>query len=123
MQHLRTLRRLNLVAAAFFAVVGLLVLTLFLLPLGDIDIELPLLRIRLVGLLSSLLLLGLAATHLVVGYLVGAQRGRIFQTFLALVHVMSFPLGTAYAGYALYLCWVNESTRRAFASAIKPYVS
>ena len=99
------------------------VLTLFLLPIGDIDVELPLFRIRLVGALSAMLLLGLSAAHLIVGYLVGAQRGRIFQTFLALVHVTSFPIGTAYAGYALWLCWINEKTRLAFNSAIKPYVS
>ncbi len=124
MKHLRTLRSLNFVAAALFGILGLLVLLLFFLPFRPpLDVEVPILRIRLIGLLSALLVLALAAIHVVVGYLVGAHRGRIFQTFLALVHVTSFPVGTAYAVYALWLCWVHEPTRKAFESSIKPWIS
>ena len=29
-------------------------------------------------------------------------------------NMLSFPFGTIYAGYALWVCWMNEDTKRAF---------
>jgi len=61
--------------------------------------------------------------HIVVGYLVGSGRGRVAQSLLASMQLMSFPVGTAYACYALYVCWVDEGAKRKFDSAIKPPVT
>lgn len=41
-------------------------------------------------------------------------RGRIAQTILAVLHAANFPLGTAYAGWAAWLLWLNPETSRAF---------
>lgn len=41
-------------------------------------------------------------------------KWRIPQTVLAGLQVASFPLGTSYAIYALWVCWFNEPTKRAF---------
>jgi hypothetical protein len=39
---------------------------------------------------------------------------------LAVLQVSSFPIGTAYAIYAFWVCWMNEPTKRAFASSLRP---
>lgn len=41
-------------------------------------------------------------------------RGRVLQTVLAVLHAANFPLGTAYAAWAGWLCWLNPETARAF---------
>ncbi len=41
-------------------------------------------------------------------------RGRILQTILAVIHAANFPLGTGYAAWAGWLCWLNPETTRAF---------
>jgi hypothetical protein len=48
------------------------------------------------------------------GRAVGQGRGRILQTVLAVLTIASFPVGTAYAIYALWVCWSNPPTRAAF---------
>lgn len=41
-------------------------------------------------------------------------RGRIGQSALAPLHLLSFPVGTAYSLYALWVCWVNSPTKTKF---------
>jgi hypothetical protein len=125
MRHLRILKLANFALGAYTFIFGSLVFVMFVLPgwmawgdgepMGWVFI--------LAGLLVFLLLGGLGLAHVVAGYLVSARRGRGLQTALAIIQLTSFPVGTAYALYALYACWVNEEACRAFDSGLKPYVS
>lgn len=64
------------------------------------------------GGLISVVMLGLAMTHFFVGAVLGPGRGRGAQTLLAVALVMTFPLGTIYALFALWVCWANPETRQ-----------
>lgn len=64
------------------------------------------------GGLISVVMLGLALTHFFVGVVLGPGRGRGAQTLLAVALVMTFPLGTIYALFALWVCWANPETRQ-----------
>jgi hypothetical protein len=122
MDHLKTLKLLNFALGGYTAIVGALFLAMFVLPglwLWWEEGELPGLLFVAVGLLAFVLLGLVSASHVVVGYLVGSGRGRMFQTLLAATQLMSFPTGTAYAVYAFYVCWVDEPSARRFTSAMK----
>lgn len=123
MTHLKTLKWLNFVMGAYTFIGGLFWLFLFLLPwlIGD-DPEVPVGLIVLFGILGFIVFAAYGAAHVVIGYLVGTGRGRIAQTVFAILQLMSFPIGTCYAGYAVWVCWINEESARAFASGIKPGV-
>ncbi|MFW5921428.1 MAG: hypothetical protein ACOCUS_06265 [Polyangiales bacterium] len=122
MGHLKALRALNFALGAYTFVFGLLFVAMFGLP-WLIERDTTTFVVALVGVLVFLLLGGLGVAHVVVGYLVGAQRGRIAQTVLAFVQVSSFPVGTVFALYALYVCWLNDASRRAFERGIKPGIT
>lgn len=125
MTHLRTLKLLNFAIGAYTFVFGLLFLVMFVLPgwwAWD-DGEAPGLIFILAGILAFLLLGGLGVAHVVVGYLVGSGRGRVLQTFLASTQLLSFPVGTLYSVYALWVCWAHEPSRVRFESANKPPVT
>lgn len=125
MGHLRTLKLVNFAIGAYTFVMGLLFLVMFVLPglWAWWDGETPGLIFVLVGILSFLLIGGIGVAHIVVGYLVGSGRGRVAQSLLASMQLMSFPIGTAYAAYALYVCWVDEDAGRTFNAVIKPPVT
>ena len=125
MNHLRILRLLNVAMGAFTALAGLLFLALFVLPglLACNDGE-PMGAIFILsGTLVTVLLVGLGALHVLAGSLVAVGRGRALQTALAVVQVSTFPIGTVYAIYALWVCWLNERSKKAFESAFRPYLS
>jgi hypothetical protein len=116
MNHLRTLKYLNFAIGAYTFVFGALFLAMFVLPglfamkdgalFGAIFV--------LVGILMFVLLAALSLAHVYAGFMVSAGRGRAAQTSLAVLQLSSFPVGTAYALYALYVCWVDESSSKAF---------
>ena len=64
------------------------------------------------GGLISLVMLALALTHFFVGVVLGPGRGRGAQTLLAVALLMTFPLGTLYSLFALWVCWANADTRQ-----------
>jgi len=116
MAHLGTLRVMNLVYAVLDVLIGLLFLVLW--GIGGI------LAIRdgepmgwlfvLGGVIACALLWGLAMLHARVARSLPLARGRIAQTALATLQLMAFPVGTAYALYALWVCWVNDETKTRF---------
>lgn len=125
MGHLRTLKLVNFLVGAYTFVLGLLFLVMFVLPglWAWWDGETPGLIFVAAGILVFLLLGGFGVAHIVVGYLVGSGRGRVAQSLLASLQLMSFPVGTAYAVYALYVCWVDAESSHRFEAAIKPPIS
>lgn len=125
MSHLKSLKIANFVIGAYTFVFGLLFLVLFVLPgwLAWRDGEAPGLIFVLAGILAFLLIGGLGVAHVVVGYLVGSGRGRAAQTLLASMQIMSFPVGTTYAVYALWVCWAHEPSIRRFDATLKPPVT
>lgn len=125
MNHLKSLKTVNFVLGAYTVVVGLLFFVLWVIPglWAWWDGEDAGLIAVIVGVLCFLLIGGLGVAHVVIGYLVGSGRGRVAQTLLAAMQIMSFPLGTVYAVYALWVCWVHEPSAKRFASDYKPPVS
>lgn len=125
MDHLKSLKTVNFVLGAYTVVAGLLFLVLWVIPglwawwEGE---DAGLIAV-IAGVLCFLLIGGLGVAHVVVGYLVGSGRGRVAQTFLAAMQIMSFPLGTVYAVYALWVCWAHEPSARRFTAAVKPPVT
>lgn len=125
MAHLRTLKLVNFVYGAYTFVIGTLFLLFFVLPglWVWVDGESEGLLFVLAGLVGFLLVGGAGLLHVFVGYLVGSGRGRVGQTLLAATQLMSFPLGTAYACYALWVCWVDPESGKRFDAVIKPPVT
>jgi hypothetical protein len=119
MNHLKTLKLLNFAMAAYAFAAGLLFLIMFLLPWLIGDPDMPGWAFAVIGILTFILICANAAAHVIVGWLVGVGRGRIGQTVLAVWQLWSFPLGTLYGVYALWVCWVDEASTRAFDSAVK----
>ncbi|HJK94970.1 MAG TPA: hypothetical protein RMH85_19400 [Polyangiaceae bacterium LLY-WYZ-15_(1-7)] len=64
------------------------------------------------GGLIAVVMSGVGLSHLLVMLCLGKGRGRGLQTLLAFALIMTFPLGTFYALYALWVCWANPATRR-----------
>ena len=125
MNHLKSLKIFNFVLGAYTVVVGLLFLVMFVVPglWAWWDGENAGLFAVAIGVLAFLLIAGLGAAHVVVGYLIGSGRGRVAQTWLAAMQLMSFPTGTVYALYALWVCWADAESARRFSMTIKPKVS
>lgn len=116
MAHLGTLRVVNIVFAVVVALIGLLFVLLW--GIGGIlairDGEPMGWLFLLGGLVIGALLGGLSLLHGRVAGSVVNGRGRIAQSALATLHLLSFPVGTAYSLYALWVCWVNEATKTKF---------
>lgn len=126
MRHLKILRTLNILMGILSLLVGALCLLLYLvlkqIDFGDFGLSNWL--FGGLGIVSFLLLLFIGLCHIVIGYLVGTGRARWLQTFLAAAQCTTFfPLGTVYALYAGYVCWLNQDARKAFESALKPPVT
>jgi len=51
-----------------------------------------------------------------VGRKVAHGRARMLQTLAAVLSLSSFPVGTFYGAYALWVCWFNAETRDVFDS-------
>ncbi len=114
MKHLRILKYFNFFMAGislFFGIGGLLV---------NLCSE----QISIVGSPIFLMIaVMIASAHVVVGYLVSAQRGRAAQTVLAIFQLIHFPIGSVFSFYALWVCWFNKTTKMAFQAPIKPRIS
>ena len=48
------------------------------------------------------------------GNRIARARWRIPQTILVVPHILNLPFGTAYAGYAIWACWMNAENKEAF---------
>lgn len=116
MQHLGNLRVFNLVYAVLDVLVGLLFVVLW--GIGGIlairDGEPMGWLFLLGGVVACALLWGLAALHVRVAQSLPLSRGRILQSALAVLQIAAFPIGTAYALYALWVCWINDETKTRF---------
>lgn len=117
MANLRILKALNLVAAAFFALVSLPTLVFMLAGVISFPGQ-PKegLMFILFGLGFFGILAGLAIAHAWAGFMITAGRSRALQTALATLHLANFPVGTAYAVYALYVCYADEAAGRVFST-------
>ncbi len=119
--HLDYLGLFNYMAAAFYAVVGAVVIPVSLALVwafvGPVPAEEQ-------GALFGALALGVvscwafAVFAWAMGSRVSEGRWRGVQTVWAAMSVANNPpLGTAYGLYALWVCWVNPETRAAFERA------
>jgi hypothetical protein len=115
MEHLRTLKLLNVVWGLFLALLaavfglGFVIIGIWALTKGEKG-----------GLfvgygLATLAILGtLAGLHIYAGWMVTAGRSRNLQTALAMLQLGNVPVGTFYAGYALWICHFNPETKAMF---------
>ena len=65
-----------------------------------------------VGGLVLVLMGGLGLACLAAAVRLGRGRGRMLQTFLACSLLLTFPIGTVFALYALWVCWAQPEVRR-----------
>ncbi len=112
---LRTLKLANL-ALAGLASLGVLFGLIFVVVglFGDVEGPGGGTAFVLWGLVSSLAFGALAFAHVYAGFMVTAGRARSLQTSLAMLHIANFPLGTLYAAYAIWVCWVDPQTTAVF---------
>ncbi len=124
MKHLKKLRFINRVMSVLSTIVGVLFLVLFVLPgfFACSDGQQMGAVFMISGVLISMLFFGLGIVHWVVGWFVGVGRGRFAQTCLAIIQIATFPIGTAYALYALWVCWLHGPSKAAFDDPIKGYI-
>ena len=66
----------------------------------------------ILGTLILLLVGGLGLACLLAAVRLGRGRGRMLQTFLACSLLLTFPIGTIFAVYALWVCWAHPDVRR-----------
>lgn len=125
MKHLKFLRTLNFIMGAFSVLGGGIALAIWFLTkqLDPGSFGLSTFWFTVLGICGFLLLLLWGALHITTGFLVGAGRGRAWQTLLAVTHVASFPLGTAYALYAAWVCWLNPASKKKFDAKLKGYIA
>lgn len=116
MAHLGTLRVFNLIYMVVDVLVGLLFLVLW--GIGGIlairDGETMGWLFLFGGILACCVACGLALLHARAARSLPLARGRILQTALATMQLMAFPIGTAYALYAYWVCWMNDETKVKF---------
>ena len=121
MQHLKILKILNYVNAGLMVLGILIVLisfawtTIAFLSVGLSEVMSAFVITLVVDLLCIVLLVVLGALYVRLAGKVGRGEGRIMQTVFAVLAVTNCPLGTAYAGYALWVCWLNDETVAIFA--------
>lgn len=119
MEHLKYLAWFNYAFAAITAFVTFLV---FLGALGGIasiamapEMDVTTLVIMGVSFGFALLLCAvLTIVYAMAGRRVSRGRGRILQTILSILAVGNFPVGTLYGVYGLWVCWMNEDTKKVF---------
>ena len=118
MGHLRALQVFNVVFAVLAAGVALLFMALWCIG-GIIAIGQghPIGWLFLVGgAIVAALATGLAVLHGRAAAGVAVGRRRVLQSALAVLHLVNFPVGTAFAVYALWVCWFNDETKVYFDS-------
>ncbi len=110
MSSLNVLRGMNLVLSAIAGTVSVLALMTWTYPYLDAErtSQLAAFTGATVGGVTGVL----AIAHLILVFRLGRGRGRSLQTLVALCLILTFPIGTFYAAYALYVCWANPETRR-----------
>ena len=115
MDHLRTLRILNLVMAVLTGLAAATFLVVFgivgLLMVKDGKQEGFLFASG--GTIVAVLFGAFAALHGWLASKLEQGRGRVLQTVVAVLNLSNFPLGTLYGGYALWIVWM-EPTCKAF---------
>ena len=67
--------------------------------------------LAVMGSMVLLILGGLGVACLVAAAWLGRGRGRVLQTALACALLLTFPIGTVFAVYALWVCWANPLVR------------
>lgn len=122
MKHLRYLKLVNFVMAALAVLLGVGALVSIFVPLGCSSSGVGTISV-VGGTVSFGALLVLAAAHVIVGFLVSGRRGRLAQTILAALQLFKFPLGTIFGAYALWVCWINSTTKAAFSAKVKPPIA
>lgn len=60
----------------------------------------------------TMMIVGMA--YWMTGNRIARARWRIPQTILVIPYILNFPFGTAYAGYAIWACWMNAENKEAF---------
>ena len=120
MQHLRILKILDFVSAGMIALGILIVLATAavtgfgLFAAGGVEALGAMVSVLVIDGAAIVFLLAFLAFCVFAGQQVGKGKGRILQTLLALGSVMNCPLGTAFAGYSLWVLWINEETEAIF---------
>lgn len=66
------------------------------------------------GACTFLMLMVIGMAYWMTGNRIARARWRIPQTILVIPYILNFPFGTAYAGYAIWACWVNAENKEAF---------
>jgi hypothetical protein len=112
---LRTLKLANIALAGFSCLGFLFALTWIIVGLfGSGEDKAGNATFVLYGVIMSIVFLALAAAHVYTGFMVTAGRARAMQTTLATLHFATFPLGTLYAIYAMWVCWIDPQTSKIF---------
>ncbi len=116
MGHLGLLKTVNIIFAVLLYLIGVLTLLgvsiMGVLVLGD-DLAGGLIMIG-AGVFGGGLCIVLGLVYQMTGKRIVQGRWRIMQTILALMNITNVPIGTAYALFALWLCWMNEETKAFF---------
>lgn len=116
MKHLSTLKTLNTLFAVLFYLIGLACLVgvsiLGILAIGD-DLAAGLIMIG-AGVFGGLICIVFGVVYQITGKRLVAGKGRILQSILAVLNITNVPLGTIYALFALYVCWMNEEAKEYF---------
>ncbi len=118
MDHLDYLKVANYFYASFQLLMVLIIgfwgsFVVFQAFLDDTEI-LELVMLALPYLCPSLLLVVHAFVLVSVGRSVQWGGGRILQTLMALFNICQCPFGTLWAGYSIWVCWINADSRKEF---------
>jgi hypothetical protein len=121
MKHLAYLKLANTLMAIVMLLAGILamlIVAVFVVLMGH---EQPLGTYELAVLAGSgfggFLVCAVAGLlYWVIGRQVAHGHGRLLQTAAAVLSVSSFPVGTVYGVYALWVCWGNAETKEVFGS-------
>jgi len=119
MNHLKVIRYLDYLSAAILIVVGVLLFgstaaTVWVVAESSPDAMFMV--IPSAGLTAAMVLfmLGMGVVAWRAARRIEDGRGRVAQSILAVVSVINLPVGTIFALYSLWACWVNEDTRSRF---------
>ncbi len=123
MGHVRALAALDLILATLFLIGGACFFGFY--ALGAHLAPEPWLESLLLGvgaiagaaLMALGVLLGLAGALLLGG---PRPSSRLVQTVSVAPHIINMPFGTAFALYAIWVCWMNEPTKTLFEKPPEP---
>ncbi len=117
--HLRVLKILDLVSAGLLVLVSLLLLgsvllSVVLVVMSDPDALVAVIPSVVITAVVMVLVAGELVLALLAARGIEHGRGRVPQTILAVLSLGSIPLGTAFGIYSIWVCWINEETKRVF---------